>query len=134
MLYSFEEQVNQKIQEDDNDYNNMQNQKYVFNINSEVYLKLLLYYTINYFKENIQDVNLKKALIQDVNNTIDLIVSKKIDISVMNMSSIDPEISKSLTLILNNLFRIYNHFKLLKYFKKMKIISKYKKQKKKTGS
>ena len=115
MLYSFEEQVNQK---------------YVFNINSEVYLKLLLYYTINYFKENIQDVNLKKALIQDVNNTIDLIVSKKIDISEMNMSSIDPEISKSLTLILNNLFRIYNHFKLLKYFKKMKIISKYKKQKK----
>ena len=131
MLYSFEEKVNQKIQEDDNDYNNMQNQKYVFNINSEVYLKLLLYYTINYFKENIQDVNLKKALIQDVNNTIDLIVSKKIDISEMNMSSIDPEISKSLTLILNNLFRIYNHFKLLKYFKKMKIISKYKKQKKK---
>lgn len=136
MLYSFEEQVNQKIQEDDKDYNigninNMQNQNYVFNINSEVYLKLLLYYTINYFKENIQDVNLKKALIQDVNNTIDLIVTKKIDISEMNISSIDPEISQSLTVILNNIFRIYYHFKLLKYFKKMKLKSKYKKKQKK---
>ena len=127
ILYSIEEKIISNIGQNNyinnsNHYNNFPFYNYkepyfVFNIKSEFYLKLFFKYTIKYFNENIQDMKLKNDLIQEINNTLDLINSKKIDISKIDLSSLDKDISTSLALLLNDLFKIYRKNKLKNYFK-----------------
>jgi hypothetical protein len=133
MLYSFEDEICSNIpQEDFYENQNIvfdnfkKKYNFPFNLNSEYYLLLLLQYTINYFNENIRDFQLRNDLINDINNTINLIQSKKIDISKINLSCFDPEISQALTTLLNELFNIYRKNKLKKYFKKLKLRTKKK--------
>ena len=141
MLSSFEEEICSKLPEDDDYDNNYISQNnnnfniftkkynFSFNFNSEWYLILLLRYTITYFKENIKDFQLKNNLIKEISNVLNLIQSKKIDISKINLSSLDPEISKALSTLLNDVFNIYRTYRtklLKKYFKKFKLKSKKK--------
>ena len=78
---------------------------------------LLLKYSINYFEENVEDIELKNGLINDIKVTLNLINSKQIDLSKIKLSSIDPEIFQSLSLIIYRLFSIYKIRKLRKNFK-----------------
>ena len=133
IMYSFEEQITLKIQKQNMKdinrnkpplniaakkiYNNYNMENIIGNINSEYFLKLLLKYSINYFEENIEDIELKNGIINDIKLTLSLINSKQVDLKKMQLSSIDPEISQSLTFIINHLFKIYKMNKLRKYFK-----------------
>ena len=127
MLFSFEEHISKDIQEQNdynnnskiiqintdipninnnnniiNDYNNKH--KILDNTTNEKYLSLLLKFTKKALNENIQDIQLRNNLLKDINNTLDLIHYKKIDISNINISSIDPEISHYIGSLINNLF------------------------------
>ena len=139
MLYSFEEQLDGNIQSQEyypnnnrniikkkknkkfNNDDDMQENKFDININSEYFIKLLLNYSISDFKENIRDINLRNNLINEANNTKDLIDSKKIDISKINLSSFDPEISQSLSTMFGDLLTIYRRNKLKNCFRDYKI-------------
>lgn len=138
-VYSFEEQIDGQIQDIDyypnfgnNNYNkniiknNKLNNKFNFDINTKYFIKLLLYYNRNYFLYNIQDHKLKTNLINETNNTINLIESNKVDISKIQLFSVDPEISQSLTTLFNDMFNIYHENKLRKYFNMFKLIKKKK--------
>ena len=117
MLQSFEKEI---IENEENYYNrgniNNNNMRKP-NINSEYCLILLLKYTKKYFYNKIQDINLKTSLIKDIDDTLYLIESKNIDITQLNISSIDPEIYQSLYSIMNNLFSKYRYYKLLNVFR-----------------
>ena len=104
MMYNFEEQTKNRILDrnkigiisylggpNDSDNNCKQNK-----------LINLLKKTINYFEANIQDPNLKTQLINKIQNVIDLINSKKIDISKINIESLDEEIGQYLINNTNN--------------------------------
>ena len=104
-----------------NKHKNKLDQNIEFNINSEYYLKLLFQSAIKYFNENIYDIKLKKELINKINTAQNIINSKEMDISKIDISSIDPDISLYLKKLINNLFRIYNKSSYInilnKYFK-----------------
>ena len=133
IMYSFEEQITLKIQKQNendlnqnkpplniitkNKYNNNNVDNFLGNINSEYFLMLLLKYSINYFEENVEDIELKNELINDIKVTLNLINSKQIDLSKIKLSSIDPEIFQSLSLIIYRLLSIYKINKLRKNFK-----------------
>ena len=140
MLYSFEDQLGGKImqaQEYNQNYrkkiinkkkikrinsdDDMQENKFNININSEYFIKLLLSYSIKDFKENIREYNLRTNLIKDADNIKDLIDSKKLDISKINLASFDPEISQSLSTMFEDLLKIYIENKLKNYFREFKI-------------
>jgi hypothetical protein len=96
LMYSFEEQTKNRIYER-NKYginscfggvNNLDNNQV------ENKLIFLLKKTIKYFEENIQNSNLKNQLINTIQKTIDLIHSKKIDISKIDIAALDEEINQ----------------------------------------
>lgn len=131
-MHSFEEQITLKIQKQNmnslnqnkgptniiaNNNINYNIENFIGNINGQYFLMLLLKYSINYFEENIEDIELKNELINDIKVTLNLINSKQIDLSKIKLSSIDPEIFSSLSLIINRLFTIYKINKFRKYFK-----------------
>ena len=132
-MHSFEEQITLKIQKQSmNDLNqnkaplniiandkssNYKVENFLGNINSQYFLMLLLKYSINFFEESIEDIELKNELINDIKVTLNLINSRQIDLSKIKLSSIDPEIFQSLSLIINRLFTIYKINKFRKYFK-----------------
>ena len=131
-MQSFEEKITLKIQKQNmnslnqnkgpiniiaNNNINYNIENFIGNINSQYFLMLLLKYSINYFEENVEDIELKNELINDINITLNLINSKQIDLSKIKLSSIDPEIFQSLSLIINRLFSIYKINKFRKYFK-----------------
>ena len=142
MLYSFEEQLDGNIQSQEYYPNNnksiikkrkfkkidddKQENKFNININSEYFIKLLLNYSIYDFKENIRDINLRNNLINEAKETKELIDSKKLDISNINLSAFDPEISQSLSTMFENILTIYRRNKLKNCFSDYKI--KVKKQ------
>lgn len=102
------------------------------NINNEYSLKLLLKYTKKNFKENIKDINLRNKLINDVDNVLDLIDNKKIDVSQLNISLVDPDISIFLTRELDNFSKFYNKRLAKEFFEKIKNKKHKKKNKKNT--
>ena len=131
LLYFFEENIIKNQQQIiNNSYINVglknkpkikYDQNIEFNINSEYYLKLIFQYTIKYFNKNINDIKLKKELIKQINTAQNIINSKEIDISKIDISSIDPDISLYFKRLINSLFQIYNKIFyiniLKKYFK-----------------
>jgi len=123
LLYTLEEKITINIQEQINESNNntdIDHQNMKFDIKAEYSLILLLKYTKNYLNKNIEDIQLKNSLIKNIDNNLDLINSKKIDLSGINMSSLDPDISQAflslLNKFLNNIFRIYKKNKFKKFF------------------
>ena len=123
LLYTLEEKITINIQEQINQSNNnskIDNQNMKFDIKAEYSIILLLKYTKNYLNKNIEDIQLKNSLIKNIDNNLDLINSKKIDLSGINMSSLDPDISQAflslLNELLNNIFRIYKKNKFKKFF------------------
>ena len=80
-LLSFEERITNEIQKIDNESF----------INETDILKLFEYIQREIIP-NIKDNNLKENLNKEINNTLNLIKSKKIDISQINRSYFDPEI------------------------------------------
>ena len=111
--------------------NNYYQENIILNINSDYYFKLLLKYAKNYIKDNTKDINLKNNLIKNIDIALNLLIYKKIDFSQLNISSIDPDISKSLSLLLNNIFEIYRRNKLKYCFQKFKLGKLRKKKSKK---
>jgi hypothetical protein len=95
-MHSFEEQTKNRIYERNkfgiNSYFGGQN--ILDNNQTENKLIFLFKKTINYFEENIQDPNLKNQLINNVQKTLDLIHSKKIDVSKIDIGALDEEINQ----------------------------------------
>ena len=123
ILFSFEEQLTNNIQDYESNkiQDNIYKQENVNpNLNNEILLKLLLEYAKKNFDKTIQDMNLKNNLITDINNTLDLINSGQIDISQIDISSFDPEITQSLSLTLNNIINYIKKQLLQKYFDNLK--------------
>ena len=120
-LQSFEKQINDN---QDNTYNLGSINNFTENLNTEYCITLLLKYTKKYFNKKIQDMNLKERLIKYIDNTLELIEKKKIDISQINLSSIDPEITQSLTSIITNLILKYRRYKLFNAFIRIKSCKK----------
>ena len=127
MLYSYENKLTYYIQYNDDESNyiiynkkNYNENDFIFNINSEFYIIFLFKYAINYFNKNLNDIKFKKGLIKQMLNIIQSIKTKKIDISQIDISLIDPEISFSLKTIINNLFKIY-----YKYHNSKSILKRY---------
>ena len=96
LMHSFEEQTKNRIYERNkfgiNSYFGGQN--ILDNNQTENKLIFLFKKTINYFEENIQDPNLKNQLINNVQKTLDLIHSKKIDVSKIDIGALDEEINQ----------------------------------------
>lgn len=116
LMYSFEEQTKNKIYELNKNENNNSyffGQNNLDNNQTEKKIIFLLKKTINYFEENIQDLNLKNQLINDIQNTLDLIYSKKIDVSKIDMKSLDEEFNQYL---INNTNNDNNKEKKIKNF------------------
>ena len=105
LMYSFEEQTKSRIIERNkygiNTYFGGQNN--LDNNQTENKLIFLFKKTINYFEENIQDSNLKSQLINNVQKTLDLIHSKKIDVSKIDIGALDEEINRYLFNNSNNI-------------------------------
>lgn len=141
ILNSFEELIDGKIQDQEyypnnnissskisykkkskydnfNNYDN--NNDYKFNFNTEYFFKLLLINNIFYYRNNIQDNKLRKDLINETKNTIDLIESKKINLGKIKLSSIDPDISDYLTSLFKSIFKTYYKNKKRNYFRRYK--------------
>ena len=94
-------------------------EEYNFNLNSEYYLILLLRYAITYFDENIEDFNLKAQLINNIKSAINAINNPQesgIDLSNINLSTLDPQLCINLCNKFRLLFEIYRKNKLRKYF------------------
>ena len=134
ILNNFEDNINNKFrlngsQNKNNDIINQNyyknsilneySEEYNFNLNNEYYLMLLLRYTINYFEKNIEDYNLKAQLINNIELAINAINNPQesgIDLSNINLSSLDCQLSDSLCNKFILLFEIYRKNKLRKYF------------------
>ena len=133
-LYEFEEQIYAQLQENNypNDsiqdyyqyqpqYNERNNKiDFICDVKAKYYIKLLLSYNLYYFKSNIHEMKLKTNLINETKNTIDMIESNKVDISKMYLSSIDTDLSDSLTTLFNDVLNIYHVNKMRPYFEKFK--------------
>ena len=110
-LYQFELQLQNKI------LNNRP-----METNNHIYLILLFKYAKKYFNQSVEDINLKSITLQNLNNVINLITNKKIDISQIQLESLDPEISNNLFKIFDNLLKIYRKSQFKKYFNKFKLL------------
>ena len=86
------------------------------NINSTIFLQILLKYAINYVNSNISDQNLCKQIKSQIDMTSKILSNKEINHSQIKLSNLSPEITKALIILFNNLFSIYTKCKLKNYF------------------
>ena len=114
-LYQFEFRLQNKI---------LNSNRSMKKVNNSIYLILLFKYAKKYFDQNVDNIKLKSTIIQNLDNTINLIINKKIDISEIQLESLDPEISQSLLNIFDNLLKIYRKSILQKPFNKFKFLIK----------
>ncbi len=86
------------------------------NINSIVFLKLLLKYANKYVNFNISDSTLSKQIKNQIDITLKILSNEKIDHTSINLNNLSPEITKALIILFNNLLSIYSKCKLQNYF------------------
>ncbi len=86
------------------------------NLNSPIFLKLLLKYAIKYINSNITDSNLCKQIKTQINKTLEILSDKNFDHSKIKYNNISPEIKNSIENLLHNLLSIYKNSKLRLFF------------------
>ena len=86
------------------------------NINSTIFLNILLKYAIKYVNSNITDPNLRKQIKSQIDITLKILSNKEINHSQIKLSNLSPEITRALTILFNNLLSIYSKCKLQNYF------------------
>ena len=86
------------------------------NINSIVFLKLLLKYANKYVNFNISDSTLSKQIKNQIDITLKILSNEEIDHSSINLNNLSPEITKALIILFNNLLSIYSKCKLQNCF------------------
>ena len=86
------------------------------NINSTIFLNILLKYAIKYVNSNITDQNLCKQIKNQIDITLKILSNKEINHSQIKLSTLSPEITRALTILFNNLLSIYSKCKLQNYF------------------
>ena len=86
------------------------------NINSTIFLNILLKYAIKYVNSNITDQNLCKQIKNQIDITLKILSNKEINHSQIKLSNLSPEITRALTILFNNLLSIYSKCKLQNYF------------------
>ena len=91
--------------------NNYEEEDFNFNFNSEYFLKISLIYAKKYFENNIEDYDLKNQFINNINIALDALDKPQIsglDLSNINLSSIDPELYEHFCNIFRNMFKSYH--------------------------
>jgi hypothetical protein len=131
-LYSLENEINNKIKKKSlNDNLNISQNSNMFlnngnnlvnktNLNNSFFLNFLFKISLNNINKNIKDEKLKNQIKKQITITQNLINKKEIDLSNLKLNFISPEIMKSLELLFNNLFIIYNKSYIRKYLNKFK--------------
>ena len=131
-LFMFENEINNKIKKRGFSKNYSQNSNLFMNnntnflvdkknLNNSFFLNFLLKISLNNINKNIKDEKLKNQIKKQITITQSLINKQEIDLSNLKLNYISPEIMKSLELLFNNLFIIYNKYYIKKYFHKLKI-------------
>ena len=97
--------------------------------NTEYFIKMLLKHAIAFINQQIEDDSLRIQMTNQIETTLSLIENKQLNVSDLKLESLSPEISKSLHILIDNLFYIFERNKkrnvLMKYkerVNKMKII------------
>jgi len=139
LLENFENELNIKLNENNKEkdlsedesnlsYSHLLDKSHIFTnekINSPIFVKLLLRYSIN-FLENQKKINNTEnssnenydTLINEINLMMKKISSNEINIENIKLHQLDKEMINSLKQLFDNLIFIYYKSKLYKYFKK----------------
>ena len=93
LLYSYEKTINSEIE----------NASTMTTSSTEYFVKILLNYAIRYIENNISEDIIQSQLKSHIAKTLDLIETKQIDVSDINLSSLSPSISNSLHILIDNI-------------------------------
>ena len=118
-LYNLETKISMKLNKKEIIKTSSNNKKGLIdknNINSIVFLKLLLKYANKYVNFNISDSTLSKQIKNQIDITLKILSNEEIDHSSINLNNLSPEITKALIILFNNLLSIYNKCKLQNCF------------------
>ena len=86
------------------------------NLNSPIFLKLLLKYAIKYINSNITDSNLCKQIKTQINKTLGILTDEKFDHTKIKYNYISPEIKNAIENLFTNLLSIYKKCRLRFFF------------------
>ena len=118
-LYNLETKISMKLNKKEIIKTSSNNKKGLIdknNINSIVFLKLLLKYANKYVNFNISDSTLSKQIKNQIDITLKILSNEEIDHSSINLNNLSPEITKALIILFNNLLSIYSKCKLQNCF------------------
>ena len=118
-LYNLETKISMKLNKKEIIKTSSNNKKGLIdknNINSIVFLKLLLKYANKYVNFNISDSTLSKQIKNQIDITLKILSNEKIDHTSINLNNLSPEITKALIILFNNLLSIYSKCKLQNCF------------------
>ena len=118
-LYNLETKISKKLNKKEIIKTSSNNKKGLIdknNINSIVFLKLLLKSANKYVNFNISDSTLSKQIKNQIDITLKILSNEEIDHSSINLNNLSPEITKALIILFNNLLSIYSKCKLKNYF------------------
>ena len=118
-LYNLETKISLKLNKKEIIKTSSNNKKGLIdknNINSIVFLKLLLKYANKYVNFNISDSTLSKQIKNQIDITLKILSNEEIDHSSINLNNLSPEITKALIILFNNLLSIYSKCKLQNCF------------------
>ena len=118
-LYNLETKISMKLNKKEIIKTSSNNKKGLIdknNINSIVFLKLLLKYANKYVNFNISDSTLSKQIKNQIDITLKILSNEEIDHTSINLNNLSPEITKALIILFNNLLSIYSKCKLQNCF------------------
>ena len=118
-LYNLETKISLKLNKKEIIKTSSNNKKGLIdknNINSIVFLKLLLKYANKYVNFNISDSTLSKQIKNQIDITLKILSNEEIDHTSINLNNLSPEITKALIILFNNLLSIYSKCKLQNCF------------------
>ena len=105
-----------------------------YKTNTEFFIKILLKYAIGYIQNSIEDDALRIQLTNHLEQTIQLIKDKKLNVNDIRLDKLSPEISKSIHILFDNLLYIHDRCKkhnyITKYFKTVNRLKSFERDKK----